>query len=44
METKITNKLIHHNETLCVLSICDCCEVISVYIDIPIFWDRTSCC
>jgi len=44
METRITNKLIHHNETLCVLlSICDCCEVKCVYIDILIFWVRTSC-
>jgi hypothetical protein len=43
METRITNKLIHHKETLCVLSsICDCCEVNSVYIEIPIFSDRTS--
>jgi hypothetical protein len=43
-EIRITKKLIHHNETLCVfLSICDCCEVKSVYFDIPIFWVRTSC-
>jgi hypothetical protein len=44
METSITNKLIHHNETLCVLlSICDWCEVKSVYIAIPIFWVRMPC-
>jgi len=38
MEDESFYKLMHHNETLCILSSkCDCCEVKSIYIDNPIF-------
>jgi len=44
MEDESFYKLIRHNETLCVLSsICDCCEVKSVYIDTPVFSNRMPC-
>jgi hypothetical protein len=44
MEDMSFHKFICHNETLCVLSsVCECCEVKSVYIDIPIFWDGMPC-